>query len=108
MHASKQNLNLKKLIFLSQITHKTLNVIQSHQPESTTTNTTQPDAQHALLSDLNADNELSNIINEYERRLEEQVALAREDVLHEIEDHIQVSHHLSTITFMLAFICGTN
>jgi hypothetical protein len=44
-----------------------------------------------LLADPNADSELSQIISEYERRLDEQVALAREDVLHEIENHIQVS-----------------
>lgn len=70
-----------------------MNVVQSHQSEPNTASATQPSAQHVLLSDLNADNELSNIINEYERRLEEQVALAREDVLREIEDHIQVSRH---------------
>lgn len=73
---------------MKQLTQKKLlNVVQSHHPESKT----QSPAQHALLSDVNSDNELCNIIREYERRLEEQVALAREDVLHEIENHIQVN-----------------
>ena len=34
--------------------------------------------------------ELNDIIIEYDRRLQEQVALAREDVLHELEIQIQV------------------
>ena len=34
--------------------------------------------------------ELSDIITEYDRRLLQQVALAREDVLHELEIQIQV------------------
>ena len=34
--------------------------------------------------------ELNDIITEYDRRLQEQVALAREDVLHELEIQIQV------------------
>ncbi|CAO1430628.1 unnamed protein product [Diamesa tonsa] len=41
------------------------------------------------IGEQNADTELNSIINEYERRLEEQVALAREDVLHELEVQIQ-------------------
>lgn len=77
----------KKLIFLSH-NHSKLNVIQSHPTESAA----ETGDRHALLTDHTADTELSNIINEYERRLEEQVALAREDVLREIENHIQVSY----------------
>ena len=79
-----------------------MNVVQSHQPESTS----QPADQHALLS---ADNELCKIITEYERRLEEQVALAREDVLHEIESHIQVSFRRSHLhNSHVGCFCGTN
>lgn len=36
-------------------------------------------------------NELSEIIAEYDRRLQEQVTLARQDVLVELEKNIQVS-----------------
>lgn len=46
------------------------------------------------LNHLIPDDELSKIIQDYERRLEEQVALARKDVLHEIEENIKVTKFL--------------
>lgn len=47
--------------------------------------------QHALPGDLNSDNELSKIVDEYDQRLKQQVAQARNDVLQEMIDKIQVS-----------------
>lgn len=44
--------------------------------------------------ELNCNNEaqvIQKIIDEYERRLQEQLALAREDIVHELEQQIQVS-----------------
>lgn len=44
--------------------------------------------------ELNSNNEtqiIQKIIDEYERRLQEQLALAREDIVHELEQQIQVS-----------------
>jgi hypothetical protein len=46
---------------------------------------------HAFPNDFNPYNELQKIKAEYDERLEEQVALAREDVLHEIENNIKVN-----------------
>lgn len=40
---------------------------------------------------------IQKIIDEYERRLQEQVALAREDIVHELEQQIQVSSSLSIL-----------
>lgn len=57
---------------------------------------------HAFPNDFNPYNELQKIKAEYDQRLEEQVALAREDVLHEIENNIKVSNFLSN-TFQLSF-----
>lgn len=42
-------------------------------------------------------NELNEIIAEYDRRLQEQVTLARQDVLVELEKNIQVSAFLLLI-----------
>lgn len=44
-----------------------------------------------LINPNNELNELSQIIAEYDRRLQEQVTLARQDVLVELEKNIQVS-----------------
>lgn len=46
-------------------------------------------------------NELSTIIAEYDRRLQEQVTLARQDVLVELEKTIQVSVNGDLLRFNL-------
>lgn len=46
-------------------------------------------------------NELSEIIAEYDRRLQEQVTLARQDVLVELEKTIQVSEHGSFVCYFI-------
>uniref|UniRef100_A0A1A9WE88 Pericentrin/AKAP-450 centrosomal targeting domain-containing protein n=1 Tax=Glossina brevipalpis TaxID=37001 RepID=A0A1A9WE88_9MUSC len=59
--------------------------------------------QDEFLSNVNINNEaqiIQKIIDEYESRLQEQLALAREDIVHELEQQIQVSaqsfysHHI--------------
>lgn len=61
-------------------------------------------------------NELSTIIAEYDRRLQEQVTLARQDVLVELEKTIQVSvdgdllcfNLLSSVAWVFVFFTPNN
>lgn len=46
---------------------------------------------HPINHNNNPTDELSQIISEYDRRLQEQVTLARQDVLVDLEKHFQVS-----------------
>lgn len=58
--------------------------------------------------ELNTNNEtqiIQKIIDEYERRLQEQLALAREDIVHELEQQIQVSGKFCELHFrILCFV----
>lgn len=62
-----------------------IGVLLTEKSTTTTTNTTTVDIGTEPIDDLH------EIIADYERRLQEQVALARQDVLRELEVQIQVS-----------------